>query len=45
MTLNQEFILYWKEYTGETISTETAEEYLHSLAGLYEAFNGLMQPQ
>jgi len=36
---------YWKRRTGQDISLETAEEYLHAFGDLYEAFIALMQPK
>ena len=36
---------YWKKRTGEDISLEKAEEYLHAFGDLYEAFIALMQPK
>ena len=36
---------YWKSHTGEDISLQTAEEYLHTFGDLYEAFIALMQPK
>jgi hypothetical protein len=36
---------YWKARTGEDISLQTAEEYMHAFGDLYEAFIGLMQPK
>ena len=36
---------YWKKRTGEDISLQTAEEYLHAFGDLYEAFIALMQPK
>ena len=36
---------YWKSRTGEDISLQTAEEYLHTFGDLYSAFIALMQPK
>jgi hypothetical protein len=36
---------YWKSRTGEDISLQTAEEYLHAFGDLYSAFIALMQPK